>query len=216
MPSANNTRAGARIGEEQTFDRATLNFYENNARPYVTARPVEASPDLLAFLPRLKSASLILELGCGGGDDALATERLSHTVDATDGVSAMVAIASARLTRGARLLRFDDLNAPDHYDAVVACSTLLHVHPAGLPSILERIWTALKPGGWHFASFKTGGHPGMEEHGRYYNHIDQLAAQNAYRSAGAWASPVFDHHDGTGYFSKPARWLTVTAQKLAP
>lgn len=194
-------------------DGSTLEFYQANARSYVGARPDEVSPDLLAFLPTVPAGALILELGCGGGSDALAMERLGYRVDATDGVSAMTAIASERLLHGARTMRFDQLVARAEYDAIVACASLLHVPASELPAILRRIHCALKPEGCHFASFKTGGQPGWDKHGRYYNYPDGDGVEAAYRSAGRWAKLAFDTYDGVGCFSEPAQWLTVTAQK---
>ncbi len=194
-------------------DRSTLEFYQANARSYVDARPDEVSPDLLAFLPNVPAGALILELGCGGGSDSLAMERLGYRVDATDGVAAMAAIASEHLLHGARTMRFDQLDATAEYDAIVACASLLHVPAAELPATLRRIHCALRPEGWHFASFKTRGSPGWDKHGRYYNYPDGDDMEAAYRSAGHWANLAFDTYDGVGYFSEPAQWLTVTAQK---
>lgn len=194
-------------------DGSTLAFYQSNAATYVEARPAVISPDLIEFLPRLEPGSLILELGCGSGHDAAEMERRGFQVDATDGVPAMAAIANERLQAGARVLRFNDLDATDHYDAVVACASLLHVPSEDLPAVLGRVWNALKPGGWHFASFKTDGQPGWDKHGRYYNYLNRAGAIEAYEAAGEWASLSFQNYDGTGYFSEPARWLTITAQK---
>lgn len=194
-------------------DASTLEFYQTNALAYVGARPDEVSSDLVEFLARIPQDALILELGCGSGTDALEMERLGYRVDATDGAEAMVAIASARLTNGARVMRFDQLDAIDAFDAVVACASLLHVPSEELSAVLRRIWCALKPGSWHFASFKTDGMPGRDKHGRYYNYPDQETASAAYRSAGHWSELAFETHQGVGYFSEPSQWLTVTARK---
>jgi SAM-dependent methyltransferase len=196
-------------------DVETLHFYEQNARTYTGARPDEPSEDLLAFLPRLQSGASILELGCGSGTDAAEMERLGFNVLPTDGSAAMAAIASERLGRKIDVLRFEDLNVERQYDAVVACASLLHVPFEGLPTVLQRIWSSLKPGGWHFASFKTDSEAARDEHGRYYNYLDRSAAAIAYQAAGNWSTISFEHYDGVGHFSAPARWLTVTAQKSA-
>jgi len=140
-------------------------------------------------------------------------EKLGFRVDATDGVTAMAAIANKRLAHGARVMRFDELEANNEFDAVVACASLLHVPESGLPDVLGRIWKALKSGGWHFASFKTGGAPGWDEHQRYYNYLDHTVAGEIYRSSGPWTELIFDEYDGVGYFSAPSRWLTVVARK---
>ncbi|KPF69224.1 hypothetical protein IP88_11610 [alpha proteobacterium AAP81b] len=194
-------------------DDATLGFYAANARHYAAARPDEISPDLAAFLPRLTPGCRILELGCGSGRDAAAMAALGFDVDATDGTPAMAALASERLARPARVLRFDALDVCEGYDAVIAHASLLHVPLAGLPVILARICNALRPGGWHFASYKTGKPPGWDEHGRYYNYLSRRDADHSYRDAGAWAEIAFAEYDGQGYFGAPARWLGVTARK---
>ena len=204
----NDTNAGTSLG-----DTETLYFYQANARSYVAARPEELSSDLLGFLHRLGTGASILELGCGSGLDAAEMERLGFSVVPTDGSPSMAAIASERLGRKVEVLRFEYLNAIERYDAVVACASLLHVPLAGLPEVLRRIWSGLKPGGWHFASFKTDGQATRDSHGRYYNYLDRAAAAAAYAEAGIWQTILFENYDGVGHFSAPARWLTVTAQK---
>lgn len=193
----------------------TLGFYEGNARSYVGARPEILSSDLIAFLRRLEPGASILELGCGSGLDAAEMERLGFQVEATDGSAAMAAIASERLGRTIRVLRFDELDAVAQYDAVVACASLLHVPLEGLPDVLRWVWDSLKPGGWHFASFKTDGSAVRDQHGRYYSYLDRAGAEQAYRSAGEWQAMHFEYYQGVGHFSAPARWLTVAAQKGA-
>ena len=167
----------------------------------------------MAFLPNLTPGCRILELGCGSGRDAAEMQRLGFDVDATDGTKAMAALASERLIRPARVLRFDELDVVEGYEAIVACASLLHVPHSALPSVLARIWRALKPGGWHFASYKTAGSQGWDIHKRYYNQLTRRDAERGYSEAGAWASISFDEYDGPGHFSAPSRWLTVTGQK---
>jgi len=206
-------RSDSRSGKDSPFDRDTINFYDSNAIPYSAARPEDVTPELVTFLSNLRPGARILELGCGSGCDAAEMERLGFDIDATDGTPAMAALASERLGRTVRVLRFDELHAEESYDAIVACTSLLHVPNVALPGILDRIWKALKPGGWHFASYKTAGVEGWDKHQRYYNYLGRHEAERLYGRSGAWASIWCDEYDGVGYFSAPARWLTVTAQK---
>lgn len=142
------------------FDPATLAFYAKEAPIYTASGPDGASRHLPAFLDRLSPGARILELGCGGGYDALFMAKCGFDVDATDGTAEIAAQAAMRLGRPVRVMRFDELDCITEYDAVIASASLLHVPRAGLPGILQRIWTALTPGGWHLASFKGGGSEG--------------------------------------------------------
>jgi SAM-dependent methyltransferase len=199
-----------------SFDQQTLAFYESEARVYLGHRPDDVSDELLPFLDLLPRGANILELGCGGGRDAAFMLARGFTVDATDGVAAMAAEAQRYLGRPVRVMRFDELAAENSYDGVIALASLLHVPVDELPTALTLIWRALKPGGLHLATFKTGCAASRDEHGRYYNYVSRDEAEAAYRSAGDWTSLDFKEHMGVGYFSAPARWLTVVAQKGDP
>jgi SAM-dependent methyltransferase len=81
----------------------------------------------------------------------------------------MVKKANERFDLGARVLRFDELAERSRYDAVWAHATLLHCPRAALPDALARIHRALKPGGWHYASYKLGNGEGRDLLGRLHN-----------------------------------------------
>ncbi len=197
----------------EVFDPATLAFYQSEAPVYVTARPDAPDAHLATFLDRLQPGASILELGCGGGRDAADMIARGFDVDLTDGVPAMAAQAQAYLGRPVRVMRFDELEAVNAYDGVIANAALLHVPQAGLPEILRRVWRALKPGGLHFASYKTGGHEGYDEHGRYYNQPSPDDLERAYLAAGKWSSLDIERYLGTGYFSKPSAWLQIVVRR---
>ena len=139
------------------FDPATLAFYASEAPNYAASGPGGIGRHLDPFLERLAPGALVLELGCGSGRDAAHMEALGFSVEPSDGVPEMAAQAETRLGRPVRVMRFDELDAVEAYDGVVAAYSLLHVPRAGLVGILERVWRALKPGGWHVATYKTAG-----------------------------------------------------------
>lgn len=155
----------------------------------------------------------MLELGCGGGRDAQHMIAKGFAVDPTDGVPAIAAKASERLGFAVRVMRFDELEASERYDAVVASASLLHVPREGLPDVLTRIWDALKPGGWHLATYKTGEVDGRDKFGRYFNYLDRQYAEAIYAAAGDWALTEFDEYSGSGYLNSPANWLKVITRK---
>jgi SAM-dependent methyltransferase len=197
------------------FDRETLEFYTSQAKSYLGYRPNDVNSDVREFLKLLPPKARVLELGCGGGADAEYMIAQGFDVDPTDGVIAMAAEAEARLGRTVRVMRFDELDTFETYNAVIASASLLHVPVAGLAPILTRIWRALKPGGWHLATYKTAGRESRDKYGRYYNYLSQDEADRQYRAAGNWMSVDYDQQAGVGYFSAPARWLKVVAKKAA-
>jgi SAM-dependent methyltransferase len=194
-------------------DPQTLAFYAADSKTYVSVRPDEISPDLDAFLDRLTPGASILELGCGGGVEAGHMIARGFAVDPTDGVPAMAKEAEVLLGRPVRVMAFDELEENATYDAVVANAALLHVPRSGLPAILGRVHRALRPGGWHLASYKAGGTEGRDEHGRYYNYLSPDDARHYYTMAGNWTSFEIAESIEGGYFGKRGPWIKVTARK---
>lgn len=195
------------------FDPQTLAFYQQAASDYVSRRPDDPEPEVIAFLDKLPSGASILELGCGGGRDARYMLSRGFELDATDGVPEMAAEAESFIGAPVRVMRFDELNVLSGYDAVIANAALLHVPLGELADTLVPVWRALKAGGWHFASYKTGGEPGYDVHGRYYNYPTEAELRRAYALAGDWLSIDITNVQGVGHFSAPSRWLMVTGQR---
>lgn len=198
---------------ERTFDPETLAFYGAEAPIYAASGSDETSRHLASFLELLPPGASILELGCGGGRDAQRMIELGFDVDPTDGVLEISAQAEARLHRPVRVMRFDELDAFERYDAVVASASLLHVPRTGLGDVLARIWRALKPGGWHLASYKGGGTEGRDAFGRYFNYLSAEQANLAYRAAANWAQINIEEGVGGGYDGQQGPWIKVTARK---
>jgi SAM-dependent methyltransferase len=199
----------------ECFDQQTMSFYQDKAPVYTASGPKGASRHMPSFLERLPAGASVLELGCGGGRDAEFMIARGFEVEATDGVPAIAAKASERLGFAVRVMRFDELDARGKYDAVVASASLLHVPREGLPDILARVWNALKPGGWHLATYKTGQIDDRDEFGRYFNYLDRQYAEAIYAATGDWDLTEFAEYSGSGYLNVPAMWLKVVAQKAA-
>lgn len=198
-------------------DPSTLAYYENSAPSYTLSFGQAPSRHLDAFLDRLQPAAHILELGCGGGRDAARMVERGFTVDATDGVAAMVRKANERFSLGARQMRFDQLTTKAQYDAVWAHACLLHVARADLPAILASIHGALKPGGRHYASFKLGTAEGRCKLGRLHNFPDNDWIVSTYQAAGfhiadqtIWTG---SGADGTVQDRTVRDWIAIIAQK---
>ena len=194
-------------------DPATLEFYAGQALDYVANSAGEINCDLPRFLALLPSGTTILELGCGAGRDAEYMAAGGFVVNATDGVPAMAQLATKRLGRAVRVMRFDELAAVAAYDAVYASYSLLHVPRAGLNDVLRRVWTALRPGGWHMATFKSGGQEGRDNLGRWFNYLSPDQARAHYLAVGAWDLLELTEGTGVGYKGHTSPWVNVIARK---
>jgi len=197
------------------FDEATLHFYASEAPVYTASGKDGSFKHLEPFLDRLPAGASILELGCGGGYDAAFMLARGFDVHATDGVPEMADTAEARIGRPVAVMRFDQLDAEEQFDAVVAAAALLHVPRDSLGDVLGRVWRALKPGGWHIASFKAGGTEGRDRLGRHFNYLSPQQAEQYYREAGDWQSLEIAASIGGGYDGAQGPWIAVTVQKHA-
>ena len=194
-------------------DEATLAFYLRSAPHYTLSHGQAPSRHLDAFLDRLQPGARVLELGCGGGRDAARMAERSFAVDATDGTSAMVRKANERFDLDARVMLFEDLGAQLVYEAIWAHACLLHVPREQVPDMLARIFRALRPGGWHYASFKLGNEEGRCLLGRLHNFANPEWIVSAYREAGfdiVWT----EIWEGSGADGTVRDWIAITVRKL--
>jgi len=196
-------------------DEKTLQFYSGNARAYAEREITSRQARLTAFLALLSPAAKILELGCGAGADTAAMLAKGVDVRPTDGSAEMAAVASKRLGRPVGTLLFHELDEVEAYDGVWANACLLHVPREQLASILALIWRALKPGGYFYASYKTGDAEGRDTLDRYYNYPTEDWLRANYAKAGDWRSLSIESGEVRGFDDKQAAMLFVVARKGA-
>lgn len=194
-------------------DDRTLDFYARNAAQYVQHGAEAPSRYLLSFVAALPAHARVLELGSGSGRDA--AFMLSQGVDIypSDASSQLAREAESRVGRAVRLLRFNELEEAEAYDAIWASASLLHAPASELSDDLARIHRALRPTGLFVASFKAGTGEGRDELGRYYNYPDADTLLTHYREAAGWASLHIETTMGSGYDGKPTQWHWVTARR---
>lgn len=194
------------------MDRQTLAFYQTRAPHYTFTAAQRHSHQLDPFLDRLTPGARVLEMGCGGGQDSARILARGYAVDATDGTPAMVTKANERFNLGARVMVFTQLDSESEYEAVWAHASLLHCPRAELPDVLARIHRALRPGGWHFASYKLGNGEGRDLLGRLHNFPTSEWLVAAYEAAGfvvaAQSSYAGQASDGT-----QRDWIDLTVRK---
>ncbi|MBV7260381.1 class I SAM-dependent methyltransferase [Erythrobacter crassostreae] len=196
-----------------SIDPATYDFYQAQAPHYSLNPALGPSRYLDQFLAQLAANARVLEIGCGSGRDAARMAELGFDVDATDGIPSMVTKANERHDLGARLMRFDELNTTAAYDAVWAHACLLHCPRSELPDILERIHSALRPDGFHFASFKLGDGEGRDLLGRLHNFPSPEWLRNLY--SGARFEILEDViFEGKACDGTQRDWIALTVRKV--
>lgn len=194
-------------------DPRTLEFYAAEAPVYAASGKDGVARALDPFLDRLPPGAAILELGCGGGRDAAHMIARGFAVDPTDGVPEIAARAAAKLGRPVRVLRFGDLDAEQGYDAVWAAASLLHVPRPDLSGVISRIHRALRPGGWHFASYKGGGVEGRDRFGRYFNYLDRDQLEQLYTASAPWEIIDVAEGMGGGYDGVQGPWVQIIVRR---
>ena len=147
----------------------TLDYYNEHARAFSESTVcVDFSAVQDKFLMLLPVGACILDFGCGSGRDAKCFLERGFKVEATDGSAELCEIASAYAGIPVRHELFQEIDRVECYDAIWACSSILHVSKAELPEVLGRMARALKPNGIVYTSFKYGDFEG-ERNGRYFS-----------------------------------------------
>jgi SAM-dependent methyltransferase len=193
-------------------DPATIAFYQERAPHWVFHSGEAHSHQLDRFLDRLSPGAAVLELGCGGGRDAAHIRKRGFAVDATDATPALVARANQAFDLGARVMAFHELAGEAAYDGVWAHASLLHCPRGALPDVLARIHRALKPGGWHFASFKLGEAEGRDLLGRLHNFPAPEWLIATYETAG-FVIEQRDIYAGKASDGTQRDWMDLTVRK---
>jgi len=209
MPGLRNERGTV----NRKIDPATFHFYQSQAPHFSLSSAISHSRHLDGFLDQLEQGARVLELGCGAGRDSTHIQARGFDLDATDGIPAMVAKANERHKIGARLMQFDELESVSEYDAVWAHACLLHCPRNELPGVLVRVCRALKPGGYHYASYKLGTGEGRDLLGRLHNFPTADWLIRTYEAA---LFERVDHEVFAGEANDGTQrdWLAMTVRKI--
>ena len=149
----------------------TLNYYNKNAKMYFD-QTIEGNmqENYDRFLSKIPKNAYILDFGCGSGRDSKYFIEHGYKVRAIDGAKEMCKLASSYINQNVECMKFGELNDLELYDAIWACSSILHVEKENLQEILNKMVIAIKPNGIIYTSFKKG--QGYEiKDGKYYNYI---------------------------------------------
>jgi HKD family nuclease len=155
----------------------TVDFYNQNADAFFADTVnVDMSPIHARFLQAVPVGGLLLDAGCGSGRDSKAFLALGYRVCAFDASAVLAEKAAALLAQPVATRSFDQVDEVACYDGIWACASLLHLPEHAMSAALGRLWTALKPGGLCYVSFKFG--EGERTHnGRHFTDATQERLQ---------------------------------------
>ena len=151
----------------------TLDYYNTNTSSFVeSTQLVQMTEAWSRFTAKLPASSIILDFGCGSGRDTKYFLEHGYQVEAIDGSEKLCKVASAYTGITVKKQLFTELSEVQKFDAVWACSSILHASSAELVIIMKKIWTALKDNGIFYTSFKYGNFKG-ERNGRYFTDMTE-------------------------------------------
>ena len=151
----------------------TLSYYEENAKEFTKGTlQVDFSYTQNKFLAKLEKRAYILDFGCGSERDTKYFLERGYDVEAIDGSEELCKIAGEYTGIPVKQMFFQELDAVEKYDAIWACSSILHLPYDELADVLEKMKDALKENGLIYTSFKYGEFEG-ERGGRYFTDMTE-------------------------------------------
>ena len=156
----------------------TLEYYNRNAADFTAGTlNVDFQENQNRFLKMLNRGDLILDFGCGSGRDTKYFLEHGMRVEAIDGSIELCMIASGYTGIEVRNMLFQELDEHERYDAIWACSSILHLPKKELKGVLQKMICALKPDGIIYTSFKYGEFEG-ERNGRFFVDFTETSFSN--------------------------------------
>ena len=135
----------------------TADYYNVNAETFFSETVnVDMAEVHARFLTRVSAGGLILDAGCGSGRDSREFIAHGYRVRAFDASPELAKLASNLVGQSVEIRTFDDVDETACYDGIWACASLLHLREPEVPDALARLWSALKPEGVFYVSFKLG------------------------------------------------------------
>ena len=129
------------------------------------------------FMNKLQAGCHILDFGCGSGRDSKCFINKGFQVTAIDGSIELCKYASELTGLNVKHMYFQELCDIDVYDAIWACSSILHLPYSDLKDVMAKMIVALKQNGIIYTSFKYGKYEG-ERNGRYFIDMDDDKFKN--------------------------------------
>jgi SAM-dependent methyltransferase len=156
----------------------TINYYNEMSQEFIDSTVnVDFTMTQNKFMNKLQAGCHILDFGCGSGRDSKCFINKGFQVTAIDGSIELCKYASKLTGLNVKHMYFQELCDIDVYDAIWACSSILHLPYSDLKDVMAKMIVALKQNGIIYTSFKYGKYEG-ERNGRYFIDMDDDKFKN--------------------------------------
>lgn len=156
----------------------TINYYNEMSQEFIDSTVnVDFTMIQNKFMNKLQAGCHILDFGCGSGRDSKYFINKGFQVTAIDGSIELCKYASELTGLKVKHMYFQELCDIDVYDAIWACSSILHLPYSDLKDVMAKMIVALKQNGIIYTSFKYGKYEG-ERNGRYFIDMDDDKFKN--------------------------------------
>lgn len=156
---------------------STIDYYNENAQVFSdNTKDIEFTAIQNHFLSLIQPKALILDFGCGSGRDTKYFLDKDYNVEAIDGSEELCRLASEYTGITVRHMLFNQLHELEKYDAIWACSSILHLDIDSLFDVFGKMVAALKPYGIIYTSFKYGTFSG-DRNGRYFTDMTEASVE---------------------------------------
>lgn len=152
----------------------TQSYYQQNAQLYTNeTKQMSIAAVRNTFLEQVNPGGHLLDLGCGSGRDSKWFIEAGYAVTPLDGSAELAALATEYIGHPVVVMPFQAMDFDNEFDGIWACASLLHCPKSQMKDVMQRVMTALKPGGVVFASFKWGNEETVDAKGRFINNYTE-------------------------------------------
>jgi SAM-dependent methyltransferase len=196
---------------------SSIRYYDQHAEEYARQTQfTDMSNVYVPFRELVPQGARILDAGCGVGRDTRFFIEHGYTVISLDASKEMVAKCREYPHAYCLRLSFNQVAFQEAFDAVWVCASLVHTRFEHANQALDKLTTALKPGGVIFVSLRqsVNGKENEDVRGRFYEYYNEakiaqlLASEPRLEIVQQWASPS-NLKDDLG------QWINVLARRKA-
>jgi SAM-dependent methyltransferase len=190
----------------------TIDYYNRLGKDFAArTQNLDMSALYEPFLALVPHNGYVLDASCGSGRDSKAFLEGGYRVLSTDASETMADIASAVTGTRACVMRFQEIDFVEEFDAIWACGSLLHVPGHEMHSVLGKMAAALKPAGTIYMSFKVGEQDEVRE-GRLFTNYTEATMRELIVQVGLGILSIWTTQDIRSDGNRPD-WLNVLLRK---